>query len=90
MRIPVQSYEPSRGWTPLWGWILGVRCVHRVPTPSFWTGREFIMAYFGDSFIGRIIQRALVDGLAYFWRDEGVLDIDQGGNASVRDVLPIG
>ena len=29
----------------------------------------------GHGFIGRIIQRALVDGWACFWRDEGVLGV---------------
>ena len=29
----------------------------------------------GHGFIGRIIQRALVDGWACLWRDEGVLDV---------------
>ena len=33
-----------------------------------------------------VIQRYLVYG---WWRGEGVLDIDQGGNASVRDALTL-
>ena len=30
-----------------------------------------------------------MDGWAYCWHDAGVLGIDQGGNASVRDVLTL-
>ena len=46
MRIPVSSYEPSRARIPLLGWILDVRCFHRVwivgdrGVNSFWRTSE--------------------------------------------------